>query len=78
MIPILVYTSVLPADVAARIPESTAVGHLTKPASPDEILAAIRRLLGRRLAVAPPGPGIAIYPRHEHASDGSDDGKWLR
>ena len=46
MIPILVYTSVLPADVAARIPESAAVGLLTKPASPDEILAAIRRLLG--------------------------------
>src|SRR4051812_35614825 len=41
MIPILVYTSAPPDEVRARIPESPAVGHLAKPAEPDEVLAAI-------------------------------------
>jgi CheY-like chemotaxis protein len=46
MIPVLVYTSAPVAEVAAQIPASASVGHLSKPAEPDAVLAAIRRLLG--------------------------------
>jgi CheY-like chemotaxis protein len=45
-IPILVFTSAPAAEVTARIPESPSVAHLAKPAEPEAVLAAIRRLLG--------------------------------
>jgi CheY-like chemotaxis protein len=46
MTPVLVYTSAPVGEVSAQIPPSPSVGHLTKPAAPEDILAAVRRLLG--------------------------------
>ena len=45
-IPILVYTSLAPDEVLQRIPASPSVAHLPKPSSPDEILAAVQKLVG--------------------------------
>jgi CheY-like chemotaxis protein len=44
-IPIVVYTSMPPAEVTAKIPESPNVAHLTKPSAPEAILSAIQKLL---------------------------------
>ena len=45
-IPILVYSSMPAAEVAAHIPPSPSVAHLPKPSEPDAILAAVQSLLG--------------------------------
>lgn len=45
-IPILVYSSVAPEEIALRIGTSPSVAHLPKPSSPDKILAAVQGLLG--------------------------------
>lgn len=44
-IPILVYTSIAPEELSAKIPASSTVAHLRKPATPEAILAAIQKLL---------------------------------
>jgi CheY-like chemotaxis protein len=44
-IPILVYTSIPPEELSAKIPASSSVAHLQKPAAPEAILAAIQKLL---------------------------------
>jgi len=44
-IPIVVYTSLPPAEVTAKIPEAPNVAHLTKPSPPEAILSAIEKLL---------------------------------
>ena len=44
-IPILVYTSLSPEEVAKKIPATTSVAHLRKPAAPEAILAEIQKLL---------------------------------
>jgi len=45
-IPILVYSSLAAKEVAQRIPPSPSVAHLSKPSPPEEILAAVQKLLG--------------------------------
>jgi CheY-like chemotaxis protein len=44
-IPILVYTSIPSEELSAKIPTSSSVAHLRKPAAPEAILAAIQKLL---------------------------------
>ena len=44
-IPILVYTSLAPEEVAKKIPPTPGVAHLRKPATPEAILAEIQKLL---------------------------------
>jgi DNA-binding response OmpR family regulator len=44
-IPILVYSTLAPEDVTAKIPIGASVGYLRKPASPEAILAAVKELL---------------------------------
>jgi CheY-like chemotaxis protein len=44
-IPILVYTSLSPEEVAKKIPATPNVAHLRKPAAPEAILAEIQKLL---------------------------------
>ena len=46
MIPILVYTSMPAAEVSKRIPEGPGIAHLIKTASPEQLLAAVKSLLG--------------------------------
>jgi CheY-like chemotaxis protein len=45
-IPILVYTSLAPDEVVQRIPASSHVSHLSKPAPPEQILAIVQKLIG--------------------------------
>jgi CheY-like chemotaxis protein len=45
-IPVLVYSSLSPDEVAQKIPASPSVSHLPKPSPPEQILTAIRKLLG--------------------------------
>jgi CheY-like chemotaxis protein len=45
-IPILVYTSMPAAEVAKKIPAGPGVEILIKTAAPEELLAAVQRLLG--------------------------------
>lgn len=44
-IPILVFSSAPPEQVRERIPPSAQVGHLVKPALPEDLLAAVQSLL---------------------------------
>ena len=44
-IPIVVYTSMPPAEVTANIPEAPNVAHLPKPSPPESILSTIQKLL---------------------------------
>ena len=44
-IPILVFTSLAPEEVAKKIPATPSVAHLRKPATPEAILAEIQKLL---------------------------------
>lgn len=46
LIPILVYTSLAPEEVIQHIPASPSVAHLPKPSPPEEILAAVHKLVG--------------------------------
>jgi CheY-like chemotaxis protein len=46
LLPILVYSSLAPDEVAQRIPASPGVGHLSKPASPEGLAEAVQKLLG--------------------------------
>jgi CheY-like chemotaxis protein len=45
-IPILVYTSMSPAEVTKRIPEGPGVAHLFKSDPPDSLVTAVQKLLG--------------------------------
>ena len=45
-IPILVYTSMAPAEVETRIPAGPGVAHLFKSDPPDTLVAAVQKLLG--------------------------------
>jgi len=45
-VPVLVYTTSPIAEVSQKIPSSPLVAHLQKPASPEALLEAIRKLLG--------------------------------
>jgi len=44
--PVLVYSAVAKDEILKHIPEGAKVRILTKPASPDELVAAVRQLLG--------------------------------
>jgi len=44
-IPVLVYSALSLADVSQQIPQSPSVAYLAKPALPEDILAAVRKLL---------------------------------
>lgn len=44
-IPVLVYSALSHADVSQHIPLSPSVAYLAKPALPEDILAAVRKLL---------------------------------
>lgn len=44
-IPVLVYSALPHAEVSQHIPLSASVAHLAKPAPPEDILAAVRKLL---------------------------------
>ena len=44
--PVLVYSAVARDEILKHIPEGTNVQILSKPAAPDEIVAAVRKLLG--------------------------------
>jgi len=46
-IPILVYTSMAPAEVEKQIPEGPGVAHLFKSDPPDTLVAAVQKLLGK-------------------------------